>query len=107
MLYLRICFDRQDAGDLRSEKLKEHREYVASSLTSSGCVQVVQAGPMCAGDDPTRNIGSFMILDAASLEEAQRFHDDDPFTRAGLFGRADLVRWDRHIGNPDQAEYVA
>jgi hypothetical protein len=40
------------------------------------------------------------------IEAAARFHDEDPFTRAQLFERADVVRWDRHIGNPEQATYT-
>lgn len=106
MLYLRTCFDRPDAEDLRARNLKEHREYVAAHLAGDSSVRVVQAGPMCAEDDPTRNVGSFIVVEAPSLGDAERFHRDDPFTRAGLFARSDVVRWDRHIGNPDKPEYV-
>ena len=106
MLYLRICFDRADAAGLRAEKLKSHREYIASYLLDQDGVRVVQAGPMGAGDDPERTIGSFLVIEAQSLRDAERFHREDPFTRAGLFERADVVRWDRHIGNPGQNGYV-
>jgi uncharacterized protein YciI len=46
------------------------------------------------------------VVEADSLADVKRFHDNDPFSRAGLFERADVVMWDRHIGNPDQAKYV-
>ena len=107
MLYLRICFDKSAGGELRDELRKSHREYIGSHVgaTRNG-VQVVQGGPMCVGDDVTNNLGSFLVVEADSLETVQRFHDEDPFTRAGLFDRADVVRWDRHIGNEAQAEYV-
>ena len=60
---------------------------------------------MCVSDDTSVNCGSFLVLEAEALEDVQRFHNEDPFTRAQLFERADVVRWDRHVGNPDQAEY--
>lgn len=106
MLYLRICFDKQGAGGTREQLLKSHREYVASHLDGKNGIRVVQGGPMCAGDDLSKNIGSFLVIEASSLQEAERFHNDDPFTAAGLFERSNVVRWDRHIGNPDRAEYV-
>lgn len=105
MLYLRICFDKKDSS-LRAEVLKRHREYIADHLAGQGGVKVVQGGPMCLGDDLTVNIGSFLVIDAPSLEAAERFHDNDPFSQAGLFERDHVVRWDRHIGNPEESEYV-
>ena len=107
MLYLRICFDKQGGGELRDKLRTTHREYVGSHVgTRKNGVTVVQGGPMCVGDDVSNNLGSFLVVEADSLNDAQRFHDDDPFTRAGLFERAHVVRWDRHIGNEGQAKYV-
>lgn len=106
MLYLRICFDKKDGGDMRDEVLRRHREYIARHLGDGEAVKVVQAGPMCVGDDLGHNLGSFLVVEANSLADVQQFHDNDPFTRAQLFERADVVRWDRHIGNPSQAPYV-
>jgi uncharacterized protein YciI len=107
MLYLRICFDEPGGGDLRDELRKQHREYIGSHVAArTDGVQVVQGGPMCVGDDASTNLGSFLVVEADSLADVKRFHDNDPFSRAGLFERADVVMWDRHIGNPDQAKYV-
>ncbi|WP_077033369.1 YciI family protein [Pelomonas sp. KK5] len=106
MLYLRICFDKADDAPLRSQWIQQHRQYVASHLGDDKAVKVVQAGPMCVGDDTGSNLGSFLVVEAPSLADVQAFHDNDPFTRAGLFERADVVRWDRHIGNPSQDKYV-
>ena len=107
MLYLRICFDKQSGGDLRDELRKTHREYIGTHVGAArNGIQVVQGGPMCAGDDLTRNVGSFLVVEANSIEDAKRFHEEDPFTKAGLFDRSEVVRWDRHIGNPDQDGYV-
>lgn len=107
MLYLRICFDKDGGGELRDELRKTHREYIGSHVGAKrNGVMVVQGGPMCVGDDVTTNLGSFLVVEADSLADAQRFNDDDPFTRAGLFENPRVVRWDRHIGNPDQGGYV-
>lgn len=107
MLYLRICFDKQGGGELRDELRHTHREYIGAHVGAKrNGIMVVQGGPMCVGDDIATNLGSFLVVEADSLADAQRFHDADPFTRAALFERADVVRWDRHIGNPEQAEYV-
>lgn len=106
MLYLRICFDKEGSGELRSQLVKSHREYIASHVAERReGVQVVQGGPMCLTDDLEQNAGSFLVVDADSLEDTKRFHDNDPFTAAGLFARADVVRWDRHIGNEGQTAY--
>jgi uncharacterized protein YciI len=107
MLYLRICFDKKDSGELRGKMLKSHREYIGSHVgIAKDGVKIVQAGPMCAGDDLSNNIGSFLVVEANSFEAALRFHEADPFTRAGLFDDPKIVRWDRHIGNENQTEYV-
>ena len=107
MLYLRICFDKTDGSALRDELRKQHREYIGSHVARArNGVKVVQGGPMCPGDDISRNLGSFLVVEADSLESAMRFHNEDPFTRAELFDRASVVRWDRHIGNDGQIEYA-
>ena len=106
MLYLRICFDKPDAGGLRDEIRKHHREYVGSYIGGRDGIKVVQGGPMCATDDISKNVGSFLVVEADSLEDALRFHNDDPATRADLFDRSDVVRWDRHVGDENRTEYV-
>ena len=98
MLYLRICFDKPGLNEKRDAFRAAHRAYFQPNLQPDAEVRIVQAGPMCAEDESGRNIGSFMILEAPSLAEAQRFHDNDPFTAEGLFDRVDLCPWDRHIG---------
>lgn len=92
MLYIRLCLDKPGAEQLRNQHRSAHREYLAA-----GVAKLVQAGPLMASDD-TRNVGSFMVIEADSLAAVQRFHDDDPFTQAGLFEEVRIHRWDKHIG---------
>lgn len=99
MLYLRICFDKPAIGNLRNELRSKHREYLQSFSRPGALVSIYQAGPMCVDDKDDTNIGSFLIIEANSLKDAQRFHDEDPFSVAGLYDEVRLVRWDRHINN--------
>jgi len=91
MLYLRLCLDKPGALALREEHRASHRAYL-----QSGAGKIVQAGPLL-GDD-NQMIGSMMILEADSVDEVRRFHEGDPFTKAGLFNHVQILRWDRHIG---------
>ena len=99
MLYLRICFDKPGVGDLRNQVRAVHREYLKPFTERGSPVFIVQAGPMCVSDTDDTNLGSFLIIEANSLEEAQAFHESDPFAKAGVYGDVRVVRWDRHINN--------
>jgi len=46
--------------------------------------RVVLAGPL------TDKTGSLIIIEAASLEEARRFADEDPYTIHGVFERVEV-----------------
>jgi len=67
------------------------------ALLASGVAKLVQAGPLMSSDD-TKNVGSFMVVEADSLATVQQFHDNDPFTIAGLFEDVRIHRWDKHVG---------
>jgi len=92
MLYIRMCFDKPNSGQVRDRERAHHRAYLAS-----GVVKLVQAGPLMADDD-SRNIGSFMVVEADCLATVKHFHDEDPFTKAGLFSDVQIHRWDKHVG---------
>lgn len=91
MLFLRLCLDRSDSPDLRTAHRDDHRAYLAS-----GAASIVQAGPLL--DDSGQMIGSLIIVEADDIDDVRRFHEEDPFTRAGLFETVLLSRWDEHIG---------
>jgi len=92
MLCIRLCFDKPGVDALRDEHRAAHRAYLAS-----GVVKVVLAGPLMT-DDNKKNIASFMVVDVDNLEQARRFHEGDPFTKAGVFGQSFVHIWDKHIG---------
>lgn len=99
MLYLRTCFDAPGTDALRNEIRSVHRAYLKPFVEGEKPVHLLQAGPLCVSDTDDTNLGSFFIVEAPSLSDVQEFHDGDPFTKAGVYGRVELVRWDRHIGN--------
>jgi uncharacterized protein YciI len=98
MLYIRLSFDRKDAGGLREQLRANHRAYVKPNVEPGVSCRVVQAGPLCITDTDDTNLASFMILEAANIDEVMHFHDNDPFTKAGLYEKSYIHRWDRHIG---------
>src|SRR3546814_5028773 len=65
MLYIRLCFDKPGTEDLRNEHRAAHRAYL-----QSGVIKLVQAGPLMA-DDGSKNIASFMVVEADSLDEVK------------------------------------
>jgi len=93
MLYIRMCFDKPGLSSVRDSVRAEHRAYVGS-----GVIKTVQAGPLCAGDADDTNIGSFFIVEADTREQVAKFHENDPLTKAGLYGEVLIHRWDKHLG---------
>ena len=93
MLFIRLCFDRPGVGAQRDEHRARHRAYLADS----GIAKLIQAGPLM-DDTNDHNIASFMIIEADDLETAWRFHEGDPFTKAGLFEKSFVHIWEKHMG---------
>jgi uncharacterized protein YciI len=56
---------------------------------------------LCAGslrtDDGVTPIGSLLVLDVATREEALRLFDADPATKAGLRTNVVIKRWNKAI----------
>ena len=62
MLYILICEDKADSEDLRKATRADHLAYI-------GDFNVQLAGPMLS-DDGERMIGSMILLETDSLEQA-------------------------------------
>jgi uncharacterized protein YciI len=92
VIYIRICFDAPGAFDIRMKHRAERREYLYN-----GKAKILQGGPLCAGDDNDTYIGTFMLIEAESREEVVAYHDEDPFTKLGVFERSFIVRYDKHM----------
>jgi uncharacterized protein len=97
MLYIRLCIDKPGTTELRESVRAEHRAYFKPNLSEDAALRLVQAGPLCVSDNDDTNLASFMVIEAASIEEVEAFHQGDPFTVAGLYDKVIIHRWDRHI----------
>jgi uncharacterized protein YciI len=52
-------------------------------------LRVLLAGPLLGGDEQTMN-GTLLIVEAASVDDVQRFVESDPYARAGVYGDVDI-----------------
>jgi hypothetical protein len=79
--------DKPGHKAVRDQHRAAHYAYLQSHalrLIASGGLQ---------DDAGERMLGGLIIIDVDTAEEARKFVDDDPFTRANLFGQVDIVRW--------------
>ena len=94
MLFIIYAKDKPGALDLRMETRAAHLEYVAET---GDAIKI--AGPMLADDGETL-IGSMLIIDFESREEAEQWAALDPYARAGLFESVEITPWKWLIGTP-------
>jgi uncharacterized protein YciI len=94
MLYALICTDKPNSLALRKAKRPEHVAYLQSLGDS-----LVLAGPFTETDGETMN-GSLVVIEAASLQDAQKIAAGDPFAKAGLFASAEIRPWLWSLNRP-------
>lgn len=90
MLFALMAHDKPGAIEIRKSNRDNHLAYI----DSTGVVS--QAGPLL--DDTGGMIGSLVILDVADMAAAQNWAENDPYAKAGLFDRVDLIQWKKVIG---------
>ncbi|HEY0918859.1 YciI family protein [Devosia sp.] len=93
MLFAMIAEDRPDGLEHRLKVRPTHLEH----LDSLGD-QLVFAGPFLDGEE--KPCGSLVVLEAASLAEAEALAARDPFVTEGVFARYQVRRWNWGINNP-------
>ena len=79
MLYAFHLLDKPGALSKRLEIRPEHKAYLGAKAE-----QIAFAGPLLADDGKTM-VGSLLVVDFPSREEAHRWLADEPFTRAGVY----------------------
>ncbi|SLN24724.1 YciI-like protein [Roseivivax jejudonensis] len=89
MLVALIARDKPDALEIRMANREAHLAYVEQTGV------VAQAGPLIENGAMA---GSLVILDVPDLAAAEAWAADDPYARAGLFARVELVEWKKVIG---------
>src|SRR6185503_5734530 len=98
MLWAISCNDKPNTAAIREEQLLPHRAYLQSQkgiLVLAGATQ---------SDDGKTAIGSLFVVNVGSREEAKKFSDGDPFTKAGVFSDVKIVRMRKGQWNPEACE---
>lgn len=90
MLVALIAHDKKDAQNIRAENRPAHLDYLNASDS------VFQAGPLLTPEGGMA--GSLIILDVATLQDAQAWAEADPYAKAGLFETVELTEWKKVIG---------
>ncbi len=85
MLFVVTCIDKENALDLRMATRDAHFAYVRDT----GVVRL--GGPFL--DAKGDMAGSLIIFEAADLDAATAWHENDPYKKAGLFARSEVRPW--------------
>jgi hypothetical protein len=83
-LYVFYGLDGPQGPAIRASTRPAHLDWIGSLSP-----RVRLAGPMRQTDDGPP-VGSMIVLEAATLEDAQRIFAGDPYTAAGLWASADI-----------------
>jgi uncharacterized protein YciI len=98
MLYALICTDKPNSLAIRKAKRPEYVAYLQS--LGDG---LVLAGPFTEADGETMN-GSLIVIEAASLQDAEKIAAGDPFAKAGLFTSVEVRPWLWAFNSPRDEE---
>jgi len=87
MPYAIITRDKPNSLRLRNDTRKEHLEYLTANQD-----KLLAAGAQ-VDEEGQGGYGGIIIVDTEERAEAERFIQNDPFTKAGLFAGIEVVRW--------------
>jgi len=97
MLYIIYQEDRPDGAAIRAAARDEHFAYLDEHEDI-----LVLGGALMAEDGTTRT-GSVLIVNVATLADAEAFSENEPFRKAGLFSSVKISRMRRGQWNPAAA----
>jgi len=86
VLYHIYCLDKPDHLDTRLENRAAHLAHLAELGD-----RLFAAGPLQSEDGTM--IGSVLIIDFESLDDAQKFCARDPYVQAQLFEQVSISAW--------------
>jgi len=90
MLVALMAFDKQGALQIRKDNRADHLAYIEATGVVS------QAGPLLG--DAGEMAGSLVVLEVADMAAAREWAKNDPYARAGLFAKVELIQWKKVIG---------
>ena len=102
MLCACILIDKPGSSRLRQEHRPAHKLYLGQVSD-----RIAFAGPLHE-DDGITMIGSLLVIDFDSVPHARKWLDSEPFTRAGLYQRAEVFPfsnlWPQKAGFPQETK---
>jgi uncharacterized protein YciI len=84
MLYVIYCKDNPSTPTKRDEFYDAHRSYLKSAP-----IKILIAGPYTSTDNSNK-IGSMLVVEADTLEQAQEFQRNDPFAKNGVWNEVSV-----------------
>jgi uncharacterized protein YciI len=97
MLYAVHCIDVDGVDELRQTYVAQHKQY----LRDQAHILVV-GGALLEASEQTP-VGSLYIVNVADRRMAERFSEDDPFTRVGVFRKITITAMRKSHFNPQAA----
>ena len=98
MLFAFMLFDAPGTAALRLEVRPEHKTYLGAVAE-----RMAFAGPLL--DDAGAMTGSLLVIDFADRAAALAWLAAEPFTRAGVYGRSEVMAfrnlWPQKAGFPE------
>ncbi|MGC6472358.1 MAG: YciI family protein [Parvibaculales bacterium] len=94
-LYSLICWDKPNAFHIRKANRDKHLAYLKASANMKF------AGPYLS-EDGAEMIGSHIVLECDTREQAEDWADADPYSKAGLFARTEIHPWLHAIGKLEE-----
>ena len=95
MLFAIHAVDRAGALPARLAHYDAHKTFLSD--TSRLDVKIVMSGPL-VDDDGRTMIGSLFLVEAPGRLDVERFHEADPFFKAGIWGRVTITGFLRRQG---------
>ena len=86
MLYHIHCLDKADHLQVRLDNRDAHLQHL-SSLGS----RLFAAGPLL--DEDEQMMGSVLVIEFDSRDDAEAFCSRDPYAQAGLFQKVEISAW--------------
>jgi uncharacterized protein YciI len=96
MPYVIQTQDKPGSANVRAEARPAHLEYLTKHQN------LLLAAGALIDDDGTGGNGGVLIVDTDSRAEAEKFINEDPFTKAGLFQKVTVTRWRKAFFNKER-----
>ena len=101
MLYMVYCVDKPNAVHIREGARDAHFKYMEQNAG------IMVLGGATLTDDGAGRTGSVLIINVPDRAAADRFADNEPFHKAGLFERHTVTRMRRGQWTPANAPKTA